>query len=69
MKVQDLSVEELKTFVGQVVEEKLQEILGDPDWGLELKDEVKARLKRSLEEVRQGKRGIPLEDVVRKLGI
>ncbi len=69
MRVQDLSIEELKTFVGEVVEKKLQEMFGDPDWGLELRDEVKERLKRSLEETRQGQGGIPLEDVARKLGI
>jgi len=69
MKVQDLSIEELKAFVGAVVEEKLQEMFCDPDWELELKDEVKQRLKRSLEETRQGRRGIPLEDVAVKLGI
>jgi hypothetical protein len=31
--------------------QKLEEMLGDPDEGLELREEIKARLRRSLEPV------------------
>ncbi len=69
MRVQDLSIAEFKSLINNVVEEKLQEMLGDPDWGLELKDEVSKRLQRSLKETQQGRRGIPLEEVAEKLGL
>ncbi len=65
MRVQDLSIAEFKSLINNVLEEKLQEMLGDPDWGLELKDEVSKRLQRSLKQTQQGRRGIPLEEASR----
>ena len=59
MKVKELSVEQLKALIQEAVEEKLQEILGDPDQGLELKEDVKERLRRSLAAVESGDEGIP----------
>lgn len=47
MKVSELSVEELRSLVQEVVEEKLRELLGDPDQGLELQDKLKERLRHS----------------------
>ncbi|HUY15423.1 MAG TPA: hypothetical protein VMX16_17605 [Terriglobia bacterium] len=38
--VKDLSTEELKALIGEVVEEKLREMLADPDAGLALRPEV-----------------------------
>jgi len=64
VKVKDLSVEELKALIEEAVEEKLEEILGDPDLGLELREEVKERLRRSLAAVQAGKEGIPIDEVV-----
>lgn len=69
MKVKDLSSEELKTLVQEAVEEALLELLGDPDQGLELREEVKERLKRSLERVRQGERGIATEEAAKRAGL
>jgi hypothetical protein len=69
MKVKDLSSEELKALVQEAVEEVLLELLGDPDQGLELREEVQERLKRSLERVQKGERGIPAEEVARKAGL
>ena len=69
MKVQDLTVEQLKTLIGEVVEEKLKELLGDPDWGMELREEVKERLKLSLKAAERGEGGILPEEVAGKLGL
>jgi hypothetical protein len=69
MKVKDLSVDQFKALIEEVVEEKLQEILGDPDVGLELRDEVKERLKQSLAAVRSGYKGIPIERVAEQAGL
>lgn len=49
-KVKDLSIEELE----QLIEQKILEILGDPDAGLELNEEFKRELKDRLE--KQSKR-------------
>ena len=69
MKVSELSVEQLKALIQQAVEEKLQEILGDPDYGLEIKEEIKERLKHSLAAVERGEEGISLEQVSREIGL
>lgn len=62
MKVKDLSREELKALVQDAVEEALVELLGDPDYGLELRKEVQERLQHSLK--RQGEeQRIPAEEV------
>ena len=33
MKVGDMTVEQLKELIHEAVEEKLEQVLGDPDWG------------------------------------
>lgn len=63
MKVKDLTVEQLRTLIQEAVEEKLQEVLGDPDWGLELREEVKERLRHSLAAAERREKGIPIEEV------
>jgi len=44
-------------------------MMGDPDEGLELREDVKARLRRSLEGERQGAKTIPVQDVAAQLGL
>ena len=48
MNLSDLTVEELKALVTGMVDDRLRELLGNPDLGLELVDSVRARLKESL---------------------
>jgi len=69
VKVKELSVEQLIALIQEAVEEKLQEILGDPDRGLELKEDIKERLKQSLSAVERGERGIPISQVVKETGL
>ncbi len=69
MQVQEMTIDQLKSLIRETVEEKLEEMLGDPDWGLELKDAVHERLKRSLEETERGGSGIAVDDVVKKSGL
>ena len=69
MKVKELTVEQLKTLIQEAVEEKLEEIIGDPDRGLELTDEVKDRLRASLAAMQQGEKVIPVEEVARQAGL
>lgn len=69
MQVQEMTIDELKGLIRDTVEEKLEEMLGDPDSGLEVRAEVQERLRRSLAETEQGVRGIPVDDVVKSTGL
>ncbi len=64
MKVADFTAEELKALIRETVEEVLEEHFGDPDAGLELRDEVKAQLLAS-----EDKPGAPIENVAKELGL
>lgn len=48
MKISDLTLNELKELVKGIVDDRLRELLGDPDLGIELGEAVRARLKASL---------------------
>jgi len=65
MKVTELTTDELKKLIKEAVDEKFREILFDPDDGLELRDEVKQRLKASL----ASKKRISLEGVKKRVRI
>jgi hypothetical protein len=62
MKVKELTVEEFKSLIQEAIEEKLEEIIGDPDLGLELREEIKERLRSSLAAMQGGEKGIPIEE-------
>jgi hypothetical protein len=68
-KVGEMSTDELKEIIGSVVEQKLKEILGDPDDALEIRTDVRNRLLRQKEAVANGERGEELEAVAKRLGI
>ncbi len=65
MRIEDMTTEEFKALIGEVVEEKLKSLLFDPDYGRELKDEMEVRLKTSL----NSKDRSSLGDVKEKLGL
>ncbi|MBI3007507.1 MAG: hypothetical protein HYY53_04310 [candidate division NC10 bacterium] len=67
--VGEMTVRELEGVVKKVVEEKLYELLGDPDQGLDLRESVKKRLRRSLREERKAKAGVPAQQVAKHLGL
>jgi hypothetical protein len=48
MNVTDLSSEDFKTLVNGIVDDRLCELLGDPDLGLPLDETIRARLKQTL---------------------
>jgi hypothetical protein len=60
---------ELKEIIESTVEEKLLELLGDPDQGLVLKKRVKDRLLRQRKSVASGQRGESLAVIVKRLGL
>lgn len=69
MKVKELTVEQFKDLVQEAIEEKLEEIIGDPDTGLELREDIKERLRNSLAARQRGEKGIPIEEVARQAGL
>jgi len=48
MKLSDLSQEEFKELVNSMVDDRLCELLGDPDLGLVLDEKVREQLKQAL---------------------
>jgi hypothetical protein len=60
---------ELKEIIESTVEQKLLELLGDPDQGLVLKKTVKDRLLRQRKSVTSGQRGESLALIVKRLGL
>ena len=48
MDLSQLSPDQFKDLVRGVVDDRLRELLGDPDLGLQLGDGLRARLKESL---------------------
>lgn len=64
MKVTDLSKEEFKELLSDIIEKKFRELL-DPDYGLELREEFAQKLELAI----ASKERIPFEEVKKKLGL
>jgi hypothetical protein len=58
-----LSIDELKELVRGLVDDRIRELIGDPDLGLPLGDALRARLKASLASTQR----LSGEDVAAKL--
>lgn len=65
MKISDLTPEELKELVKGLVDDRLRELMGDPDLGIELGEAVRARLKASLASTQR----LTGDEVAEKLGL
>ena len=65
--VADMTATELRQLVGSAIEEKLIQLLGDPDEGLVLRENLRKRLLRQKRAVSKGERGESLETVARRL--
>ncbi len=66
-KVAQMTKDELREMIEITVEQKLLELLGDPDEGLPIRKAVRDRLLRQKQAVASGERGEPFEDVIRRL--
>ena len=62
-KVAELTVDEFKRIIEEAIEQKLSEMLGDPDEGLELRPEIEQRLRRSLAYMAAGGKTLSLEEI------
>lgn len=68
-KVADLTIDEFRSLIREVVVQTLAEMLGDPDAGLELRDDFRTALEHSLASVQAGEKTIPAQDVAAKWGL
>ena len=65
----DLTIDELKAVIGDVVEEKLRELLLDPDAGLILRPEVQERLLKELQGPKHKGENISAEELALRRGL
>lgn len=64
-----ISKSELVKLIDHAVEQKLLELLGDPDSGLTIKKNLHSRLLRQKKSVAKGQRGQDFNRVVNRLGL
>jgi len=69
MQVRDMTVEQLRDLIRHTVEQCLEEYFGDPDAGLEVKQEVKQKLLESLNHQPTEESSIPAGEVYHKIGM
>ena len=67
--VAQMTQADLQKMIEGVVEQKLLEILGDPDEGLLIRKSVRDRLLRQRQLVAAGERGEPLEDLLQRMDL
>jgi hypothetical protein len=65
MDLSQLSQEQFKELVRGIVDDRLRELLGDPDLGVQLGDGLRARLKESLSSTER----LSGEDIAAQLGL
>ena len=68
-KVADLTIDEFRDLIRAVVIQTLSEMLGDPDEGLELRDDFAEELLRSLTAVETSGKTTSAKKVTEKLGL
>lgn len=68
-RVADLTIDQFKDLMRQVVSETISEMIDDPDEGLELREDIKAQLQRSIAAVQAGGETISAEAMAAKLGL
>lgn len=67
--VANMTKKEFTEILSTIVEEKLYELLGDPEDGLILKENIRRRLLRQKESVAAGERGEEINRVITRLDI
>ena len=65
MDLAQLSYEQFKELVRGIVDDRLRELLGDPDLGLQLGDGLRTRLKESMSSTER----LSGEDIADQLGL
>ncbi|MBI5651858.1 MAG: hypothetical protein HZC40_15690 [Chloroflexi bacterium] len=68
-RVGDMTRAELRKMIEASVQRTLDKYLNDPDAGLELRPEMIESIQRQRAEYAAGKRGTPLDQVAKRLGL
>ena len=68
-RVADLTVDEFRDLIREVATQTMVEAFADPDKGLELRENMKVSLQRSLAALEAGEETIPAEQVAARLGL
>ena len=69
MTVGEMTLSELREMIDFIIEQKLREMLGDPDEGLELREAVVVRLRKQQAAVAAGERGTSLDQLKSEFGL
>ena len=67
MPVAEMTALQLRTLIRSALKEALQEVLGDPDAGLELRPEFEERLRQTVSYVTSGGRLLSMEELTSQL--
>lgn len=67
-KVADLTVDEFRALVQEVVVHTLSEMLGDPDEGAELREDFAEELRSALVAMEDDGKTVPAHKVAKRLG-
>ncbi len=67
--VAQMTKDELREMIETIIEEKLLELVGDPDEGLAIRESLQKRLQRQKKAVANGERGEPFDEVIQRLGL
>ena len=68
-KVADLTIDEFRKLVQEVVIQTLSKIMDDPDEGLKLRDDFAEELKQSLANMEAGGKTVPMQKIAEGLGV
>ena len=68
-KIADLTIDEFRELMQEVVTQMLSEMMSDPDEGLELRDDFAEELKQSLADMEAGVKTVPAQKVAERLGL
>ena len=64
-KIKELSLQDLKSYIDETVDKRLEERFGDPDVGLDVKPEIIVKIRKS----RLCKETTSAQDVAKRLGL
>ena len=67
--IAEMTKNELREMIETIIEQKLLELLGDPDEELPIRKSVRDRLLRQKKAVAKGERGESFEDTIQRLGL
>jgi len=67
-KVVDLTIDQFRELIQEVVTQTLSEMIGDPDQRMELRDDFAEILQGSLAAVEAGGKTVPAQKVAKRLG-